>query len=127
MTTTLTPPADAPLPWRLDRLAEYVEDADGCVLMAVNDERQPAFPYLVAAANACPELVAERDALRLAVAELRAVLEVVQNLDENDGIARGKLYREDAPTLFEQKDDGFGALYLGHAIERVMRKTKETP
>lgn len=82
---------------------------------------------LLAAANRLPGVVAEGERLRLAVAELRAVLEAVQNLDENDGIARGKLYREDAPTLFETKDDGFGALYLGHAIERVMRKTKETP
>jgi hypothetical protein len=59
--TTLTPPADAPLPWRLDRIGEYVETADGFPFLLIDDEYQNAARYLVACANAAPRLVKERD------------------------------------------------------------------
>ena len=72
MTTTLTPPADAPLPWALD------EDGD---VIAANGEIVDMDDVL-SAANAYPGLVAERDAAiqRAAKAEADTVARIVQYL-----------------------------------------------
>lgn len=62
MTPTLTPPADSPLPWSVDSYGHrpVIRDATGEPMLVDMDRAR----YLVAAANAAPGLVAERDALR---------------------------------------------------------------
>ena len=63
--TTLTPPADAPLPWRIaiDPHGLIVVTGDGRKMLDAAIDDLDAARYLVAAANAAPGLVEAQDRL----------------------------------------------------------------
>ena len=110
--TTLTPPADAPLPWSMDggHNDGAVCDATGRLLMrGWYTVDLPAMAYLVAAANAAPGLLAE-------VARLRAALS-----DAVDLAAEGISYTE---PYFRTKWEMVERLA---AISAVAAMSQETP
>jgi hypothetical protein len=83
---------------------------NGCILDASNDECHHVLSlaeanYIVAAANAVPRLIAEKDALRNRIKAAHAICEVVACKDEPVGRAAQRWLAADNAAAKEPSDD----------------------
>jgi hypothetical protein len=126
VTTTLTPPADAPLPWSMDggHNDGAVRDATGRLLMrGWYTVDLPAMAYLVACANAAPGLVAERD-VAVTEAKIRHLALLVAIEKRDTALARVAALEQEVARLRTALSDAVDLAAEGISYTEPYFRTK---